>query len=74
MREDRVLGRLDVEERGELADRAAVGQSGGDVRPLARMGALGEEPPELVERRRRLTQDPVRVLVDERDRAQYFRK
>jgi hypothetical protein len=43
------------------------------VRPLARVGALGEESAELVERRP-LTQDAVRVVVDERYAAQYFRK
>jgi len=36
------------------------------VRPLARVLALGEQPAELVERRRGLD-DPVRVVVDERD-------
>jgi hypothetical protein len=44
------------------------------VWPLTRIGALAEEPAELVEAYRRLAQDPVRVLVDEPDRAQYFRK
>jgi hypothetical protein len=43
------------------------------VRPLARVGALGEQAAELVERRRR-TDDPVRMVVDERDGAQYFSK
>ena len=42
--------------------------------PLARVGALGEKPAELVDARRVGAQDPVRVLVDERNRAQYFRK
>jgi len=37
------------------------------MRPLARVGALGEEPAELVQRRRVRAQDPVRVVVDERD-------
>jgi hypothetical protein len=74
MREHGLLGRVDLEERGQLAERAAIGQRRGDVRPLARVGALGEEPAELVERRRRRGEDPVRVLVDEADRAQYFRK
>ena len=44
------------------------------MRPLARVGALREEAAELVERRRRPAQDPVRVVVDEPDRAQYFEK
>jgi hypothetical protein len=44
------------------------------VWPLARIGALGEEAAELVEGRRGRAQDPVRVMVDERDRAQYFSK
>jgi hypothetical protein len=44
------------------------------VRPLARVGALGEEAPELVERLRLRAEDPVRVVVDERDAAQYFSK
>jgi hypothetical protein len=44
------------------------------MRPLARIRALGEEPAKLVEARRRRTQDSVRVVVDERDAAQYFSK
>jgi hypothetical protein len=36
------------------------------VRPLARVLALGEQPAELVERLR-WRDDPVRVVVDERD-------
>ena len=55
-------------------DRAPVRHGGGDMRPLARVAALGEQTPELVQRARRLAQDPVRVLVDERDAAQYFSK
>jgi hypothetical protein len=43
------------------------------VRPLPRIGALREEPAELIERRA-LPQHAVRVVVDERDAAQYFRK
>ena len=74
VRVDRVLRRLDAEVSRELADRAPVGEAGRDVRPLARIGALREEPAELVERRRRRAQDPVRVVVDEADRAQYFEK
>jgi hypothetical protein len=41
---------------------------------LAWVGALREEPAKLVERRRRLTENPVRMVVDEADRAQYFEK
>jgi hypothetical protein len=59
---------------GEHADRPPVGDRGRDVRPLARVLTLGEQAAERVERRRRLTQDPVRVMIDERDRAQYFSK
>jgi hypothetical protein len=74
MREHRLLRRVHVEERRQLAERAAVGERRGDVRPLARVGALGEQPAELVQRGRRRGEDPVGVLVDEADRAQYFRK
>jgi hypothetical protein len=44
------------------------------VRPLARIGALTEEPTELVERGRLAAQDPVRVMVDKPYGAQYFKK
>jgi hypothetical protein len=67
---DRLLGRLYAEERAELADGAPVCQPGRDVRPLPRIGALREQPAELVERGP-LREDPVRVVVDERDRAQF---
>jgi hypothetical protein len=70
----RRLRPLETEQIGQLADRAAVGQARRNVRPLARVEALGEEAAELVERRRRRTQDPVRVVVDEADAAQYFKK
>jgi hypothetical protein len=70
---DGLLRLLAAEEGGELANRSPVGDRRGDVRPLPRIGALREEPAELVERRLR-AQDPVRVLVDEPDGAQYFRK
>ncbi len=70
---DRRLGVLAAEEVGQLPNRAAVGNAGRDVRPLARIGALGEQPAELVERRPR-AQDPVRVVVDELDPGQYFKK
>jgi hypothetical protein len=43
------------------------------MRPLPRIGALGEEAAELVEGRLP-AQDAVRVVIDERDAAQYFRK
>jgi hypothetical protein len=43
------------------------------VRPLAGVRALGEEAAELVQRRL-LAQNAVRVVVDERDPAQYFKK
>jgi hypothetical protein len=59
---------------GQHADRALVGESGGHVRPLPGIRALGEQAAELVERRRRRAQDPVGVVVDQRDRAQYFSK
>ena len=70
---DRRLRRLAAEEAGQLADRAPVREAGGDVRPLARVGALREQAAELVERRTD-TDDPVRVVVDETDGAQYFEK
>jgi hypothetical protein len=38
------------------------------VGPLPRVGALAEQAAKGVERCRWLTQDPVRVLVDETDR------
>jgi hypothetical protein len=44
------------------------------MRPLARVATLGEQAAEIVERGRRLAQDPVRVLVDERNAVQYFSK
>jgi hypothetical protein len=44
------------------------------VRPLPGIIALREQPAELVERARRLAQDAVRVVVGERDAAQYFSK
>jgi hypothetical protein len=40
---------------------------------LPRIGALGEQSTELVERRAR-AQDPVRVVIDEADAVQYFKK
>jgi hypothetical protein len=44
------------------------------VRPLARVVTLGEQAAERVERARRRAQDPVRVVIDERDPVQYFSK
>jgi len=70
---DRRLGLLAAEEVGQLPDRAAIGDAGRDVRPLARVRALREEPAELVERWPG-AQDPVRVVVDELDPGQYFKK
>ena len=64
-----LLGLLHAEERRELADRAPVRHSGRDVRPLPRVGALGEEAAELVQRRLR-AEDAVRVVVDQRDGVQ----
>jgi hypothetical protein len=74
MGQDGVLARLAAEMACERTDRAPVRDRGGDVRPLARVVALGEQAAELVERARRLAQDAVRVMVDEPDRAQYFSK
>ena len=69
-----VLRGLAFEVAREHHDRAPVREAGRDMGPLARVGALGEEPAELVDARRVRAQDPVRVLVDERNRAQYFSK
>jgi hypothetical protein len=41
--------------------------------PLAWIGALGEQPAELVQRGG-FAQDPVRVVVDELDLGQYLKK
>jgi hypothetical protein len=43
------------------------------MRPLPRIRTLREQTSELVERRLR-AQDPMRVVVDERGGAQYFKK
>jgi hypothetical protein len=69
--EDGLLGRLAAQHGRERGDRPQVGHPGRDVRPLPRVLALGEQPAELVERRRS-RDDPVRVVVDERDSAQDF--
>jgi hypothetical protein len=53
---------------GQFRDRVPIGQAGGDVGPLPRVRALGEKTAEDVEGRRRLAQDPVRMLVDQADR------
>ena len=68
------LGAVTAQERAELLHRAPVRQSTRDVRPLARVWTLGEEAAELVERCRQGAEDAVRVLVDERNAAQYFAK
>ena len=65
--EDGSLLRVAAQLRRELDDRPPVRDRGGDVRPLPRIGALGEEPAELVERLRMPRQDAVGVLVDEPD-------
>jgi hypothetical protein len=44
------------------------------MRPLARVGALGEQAAELVEVGGRRAEDPVGVVVDVTDAAQYFAK
>jgi hypothetical protein len=44
------------------------------VRPLARIGALREQGPELVEVGGLRAEDPVGVVVDMTDAAQYFAK
>jgi hypothetical protein len=44
------------------------------MRPLARIGTLGEQAAKLVERPRLRAQQPVRVVIDERRPAQYFSK
>jgi hypothetical protein len=69
----RRLGRVAAEQRGQRVDRPPVRHAGRDVRPLARVRALGEQAAELVERRRR-RDDPVRVVVDQGDVVQYFEK
>src|SRR5205823_14745004 len=71
---DRALVRVAAEVGRDRGDRAAVREAGRDVRPLTRIGALGEEAAELVERRGRRAQHAVRVVVDERDLVQYFSK
>jgi hypothetical protein len=58
----------------EDADGALERHGGGHVRPLTRVGALREQAAELVERARRRAEDPVRVVVDVPDAAQYFSK
>ena len=44
------------------------------MRPLPRIPGFREQPAKLVERPRVPREHSVRVLVDETDRAQYFRK
>jgi hypothetical protein len=67
------LGGLAAEERRELLHRPPVRDTGGDVRPLPRVGRLGEQPAKLVERRPP-PQDAVRMVIDEPDAVQYFEK
>ncbi len=74
MRVDRLLVRLAAQMRGEHADRPPIHNTGGHVRPLARIGALGEQAPELVKAARRRAQDAVRVMVDRGGLRQYFSK
>jgi hypothetical protein len=69
-----LLRRLEAEVLGQLSHRAPVREAGRDVGPLARIVALREEAAKLVQRRGRLAQEPVRMVVDETDRAQYFEK
>ncbi len=59
---------------GQLLDRAAIRDGRGNMPPLSGVAALGEKAAKLVEARRVIAQDGVRVVVDERDRRQYFRK
>ena len=68
------LCRLAFEEPGEGGDRVTVGDAGRNVRPLPGVGTLREQAAKPVEARRMRAQDPVRVLVDERNAAQYFSK
>jgi hypothetical protein len=51
-----------------------VGDPARNVPPLTWIGALAEKPSELFERRRLAAQDSVRMMVDEPDGAQYFKK
>jgi hypothetical protein len=71
---DGLLALVAAKELRELAHGPPVRHSRRHVRPLTWVGALGEQPAELVQRPRRLAQNPVRVMVDEPDRAQYLRK
>jgi hypothetical protein len=68
-----LLRRVAVEEGRELSDAEPVAERVWDMRPLTRVAALGEEPAELVERRP-AEQDAVRVVVDQADPGQYFKK
>jgi hypothetical protein len=71
---DGTLGRLAVQVLRKHAHRALVGDGGGRVRPLPWVGALREQAAELIERGRRRAKDPVRMVVDVPDAAQYFSK
>ena len=72
--EDRLLFGRAPEVRCELGNSSAVAGLRGDVRPLVWIAALREEPAELVQARRVTGENPVRVLIDERDSVQYFKK
>jgi hypothetical protein len=74
LRVDGFLGRGAVEQHGQVGDGATVREPGRDVRPLPRIRALGEEAAELVERSGRLAKHRVRVVIDEPDAVQYFKK
>jgi hypothetical protein len=56
------------------ANGTLVREAGGYVRPLAWVGTLREQAAELVEGGRRGAEDPVGVVVDVPDAAQYFSK
>jgi hypothetical protein len=73
MLEDGLLGRLAAQQLGKQGKRPQVGEPGRDMRPLAWIGALGEEAAERVERLGSFD-DPVCVVVDEGDLVQYFEK
>jgi hypothetical protein len=71
---DGTLGRRAVQVLREHAHRALVGDGGGHVRPLPWVRALREQAAELIERGGRRAEDPVGVVVDVPDAAQYFSK
>ena len=67
-------GRLAVQVLCEGAYGALVGHTRRHVRPLAWVGALREQAAELIQRAARRAEDPVRVMVDVPEAAQYFAK